>query len=126
MEENFLTQLAGEPTRGGVPGDALFANRGALMGGGIARGRLGHSDRDMIRFQFSVKGGRKEGGQQNHYLGLLEDRLWSVQDAGRENPLGGSPEGPRKAGHSSGRRSYRQSRSPSQSAVSQFREGWPG
>lgn len=82
MEQNCLTQLAGEPTRGGVPGDLLFANRGALVGDEVAKGHLRYSDCDRIWFQFSVKGGRTEGGQENHCLGLVEDRLRSVQTTG--------------------------------------------
>lgn len=83
VEENRLTEVAGEPTRGGVPGNLLLANRGALGGEEVARGHLGYSDHDTIQFQFSVKGGKKEeGGQQNHYLGYVENRLCSVQTTG--------------------------------------------
>jgi len=35
----------------------------------------------------------EERGEQNHHHGLSEDRIWPVQDAGCEGPLGESPEG---------------------------------
>ena len=44
-----------------------------------------------LRFSFHGK----EGGQQNHHHGLSEGRLWHVQDAGWESPLGEYPEGQR-------------------------------
>lgn len=82
VEQNFPTQVAGEPTRRVVPGDPLFANRGALVGDEVAKGLLGYSDCDRISFKYSVKWGRTEGGQENHCLGIVEDRLRSVQTTG--------------------------------------------
>ena len=50
MEENFLTQLVGEPTRGGALLDLLFTNREGLVGGVMVGGRLGLSNHEMIEF----------------------------------------------------------------------------
>ncbi|RMC22456.1 hypothetical protein DUI87_00770 [Hirundo rustica rustica] len=49
MEDNFLLQLVGEPTRGRTILD-LFANRDGLMGGVVVEGRLGQSDNEIIEF----------------------------------------------------------------------------
>ncbi|RMC06694.1 hypothetical protein DUI87_16135 [Hirundo rustica rustica] len=45
MEDNFLSQLVGEPTRGGTMLDLLFVN-----GDVVVRGRLGQSDHEIIEF----------------------------------------------------------------------------
>ncbi|KAM9590717.1 uncharacterized protein ACIBXB_005842 isoform 1-T1 [Morphnus guianensis] len=50
VEDNFLTQLVGEPTRGGALLDLLFTNREGLVGGVMVGGRLGLSDHEMIEF----------------------------------------------------------------------------
>lgn len=42
-----------------------------------------------------MKGGR---GSAKPQLRFVKDRLWSVWSTGGENPLGGSPEGPRRPG----------------------------
>jgi len=76
VEDNFLTQLAGESTRGGASLDLLFTNREELVGDVVAGGHLGCSNHKMI--EFSVCG--EEGGQQNHHHGISEGRLWPVQD----------------------------------------------
>jgi len=49
VEDNFLTQLVSEPTRGGASLDLLFANREGLVGD-VVGGRLGFSDHEMIEF----------------------------------------------------------------------------
>ena len=77
MEDNFLTQLVSEPTRKGVPLDLLFVNGEGLVGDMMVGGHLGHSDHEMIVFSSQRS---KEGGQQNCHLGLLEGRLWPVQE----------------------------------------------
>ena len=59
MEENFLTQLVGEPTRGGASLDLLFTNREGLVGDVVVRGRLGLSDHEMI--ESSVLGEVRKG-----------------------------------------------------------------
>ncbi|KAM9591475.1 uncharacterized protein ACIBXB_006271 [Morphnus guianensis] len=50
VEDNFLTQLVGEPTRGGALLDLLFTNREGLVGGVMVGGRLGLSDHEMVEF----------------------------------------------------------------------------
>ncbi|TRZ20739.1 hypothetical protein HGM15179_006364 [Zosterops borbonicus] len=50
MENNFLSQLVGEPSRGGPMLDLLFANRDGLVGDVVVRGCLGHSDHEIIEF----------------------------------------------------------------------------
>ncbi|RMC21416.1 hypothetical protein DUI87_02282 [Hirundo rustica rustica] len=50
MEDNFLSQLVGEPTRGGTMLDLLFANRDGLVGDVVVGGRLGQSDHEIIEF----------------------------------------------------------------------------
>ena len=49
MEDNFLTQLVSEPTRGCASLDLLFTNRG-LVGDVVVGGRLGLRDHEMIEF----------------------------------------------------------------------------
>jgi len=43
VEENFLTELVSEPTRGGASLDLLFTNREGLVGDVVVGGCLGHS-----------------------------------------------------------------------------------
>ena len=50
MENNFLTQLVGEPTSGRIILDLLFANRDGLVGDVVIGVHLGHSDHEMIEF----------------------------------------------------------------------------
>ena len=50
MEENFLTQLVSEPTRGGALLDLLLVNREELVGEVKVGGHLGCSDHEMIKF----------------------------------------------------------------------------
>ncbi|RMB99766.1 hypothetical protein DUI87_23768 [Hirundo rustica rustica] len=50
MQDNFLSQLVGEPTRGGTMLDLLFANRDGLVGDVVVGGRLGQSDHEIIEF----------------------------------------------------------------------------
>ncbi|TRZ26643.1 hypothetical protein HGM15179_000414 [Zosterops borbonicus] len=50
MEDNFLLQLVGEPTRGGTMLDLLFTNRDGLVGDVVVGGQLGHSDHGIIEF----------------------------------------------------------------------------
>ena len=58
VEDNFLTQLVGEPTRGGALLDLLFMNREGLVGGVMVGGRLGLRDHEMI--EFSILGEAKK------------------------------------------------------------------
>jgi len=51
-----------------------------LVGGVVVRSRLGRSDHEMT--EFSVLDGVRRGGQQNPHHGLLEGRVWLVQDTG--------------------------------------------
>ncbi|RMB92461.1 hypothetical protein DUI87_31103 [Hirundo rustica rustica] len=50
MEDNFLSQLVGEPTRGRTVLDLLFANRDGLVGDVVVGGRLGQNDHETIEF----------------------------------------------------------------------------
>ncbi|XP_054053995.1 lymphocyte function-associated antigen 3 isoform X1 [Rissa tridactyla] len=50
MEDNFLTQMVGEPTRGGALLDLLFTNKEGLVGDVEVGGRLGLSDHEMVKF----------------------------------------------------------------------------
>ncbi|PKU34200.1 hypothetical protein llap_15501 [Limosa lapponica baueri] len=50
MEDNFLTQLVGEPIRGGASLDLLFPNKEGLVGDVEVGGRLGLSDHEMVKF----------------------------------------------------------------------------
>ncbi|RMB91349.1 hypothetical protein DUI87_32140 [Hirundo rustica rustica] len=50
MEDNFLSQLVGEPSRGGTMLDLLFVNRDGLAGDVVVGGCLGQSDREIIEF----------------------------------------------------------------------------
>ncbi|GAB0208240.1 mitochondrial enolase superfamily member 1 [Grus japonensis] len=59
VEDNFLTQLVSEPTRGGASLDLLFTNREGLVGDVVVRGRLGLSDHEMI--EFSIHGEVRRG-----------------------------------------------------------------
>ena len=59
MEDNFLTQLVSELTRGGALLDLLLVNREELVGQVKAGGRLGCSDHEMI--EFSILGETKRG-----------------------------------------------------------------
>jgi len=56
---HFLTQLVGEPTRGGASLDLLFTNREGLVGDVVVGGHLGLNDHEMI--EFSVRGEVKRG-----------------------------------------------------------------
>ncbi|RMC12189.1 hypothetical protein DUI87_11325 [Hirundo rustica rustica] len=50
MEDNFLLQLVGEPTRGRIILDLLFANRDGLVGDVVVGGCLEQSDHEIIEF----------------------------------------------------------------------------
>jgi len=54
VEDNFLTQLVSEPTRGGASLDLLFINSEGLVGDVVVRGCLGLSGHEII--EFSVHG----------------------------------------------------------------------
>jgi len=79
MEDNFLTQLVSEFSRGGALLDLLFTDRG-LVGHVVVGSRLGLSDHEMP--EFSILGELQRRGQGNHHHGLLEGRLWPAQDTG--------------------------------------------
>jgi len=49
-EDNFLTQLVSEPTRGDASLDLLFTNREGLVGNVLGGGCLGLSEDEMIGF----------------------------------------------------------------------------
>ncbi|RMC01239.1 hypothetical protein DUI87_22188 [Hirundo rustica rustica] len=50
MEDNFLSRLVGEPTRGRTIFDLLFANRDGLVGAVMVGGCLGQNDDEIIEF----------------------------------------------------------------------------
>ena len=59
VEENFLTQLVNEPTRGGALLDLLFINTEGPVGDVEIRGHIGFSDHEMT--EFSVRDEVKRG-----------------------------------------------------------------
>jgi len=59
VEDNFLTQLVSEPTKGGASLDLLFTNREGLLGDVVVGGCLGLSDHEMT--ESSVHGEVKRG-----------------------------------------------------------------
>ncbi|RMC09661.1 hypothetical protein DUI87_13447 [Hirundo rustica rustica] len=59
MEDNVLSQLVSEPTRGETMLDLLFANREGLVGDVMVRGRLRKSGHEMI--EFSIFGETRRG-----------------------------------------------------------------
>ncbi|GAB0209080.1 hypothetical protein GRJ2_003373700 [Grus japonensis] len=59
VEDNFLTQLVGEPTSGGASLNVLFTNREGLVGDVVVGGRLGLSTHEMI--EFSILGEVRRG-----------------------------------------------------------------
>ena len=94
MEDKFLAQLARETSRGGALLDLLFTNRQGLAGGAKIRSYLGQSNHEMVEFSTLAEVRRGGGGaHQNCYLVLQDGRLQTVQDTGRENLWGFSPEG---------------------------------
>lgn len=52
VEDNFLTQLVNEPSRGGA---MLFVSKEGLVGAVVASGHLGQSDCKLLRFSILVK-----------------------------------------------------------------------
>jgi len=50
VEDNFLTQLVSEPTRGGALLDLLFTDRKGLVGDVVVRGCFGLSNHEMTEF----------------------------------------------------------------------------
>ncbi|TRZ14270.1 hypothetical protein HGM15179_012835 [Zosterops borbonicus] len=50
MDDNFLSQLVGEPIRGETMLDLLFTNRDGLLENVVVGGRLGQSDHEIIEF----------------------------------------------------------------------------
>ena len=55
VEDNFLTQLVRELTRGSNILDLLSVNRECLVGDVKVGGRLGHSDHEMLDFSIPVE-----------------------------------------------------------------------
>jgi len=58
-DDNFLTQLVSEPTRGGASLDLWFTNREGLVEDVVVGGHLGLSDHEMT--EFSVQSEVKMG-----------------------------------------------------------------
>ena len=57
MEDNFLTQLVSEPTRGGASLDLLFTDREGLVGDVAVGGCLGLSDHEMSSLEMKLREG---------------------------------------------------------------------
>ncbi|KAJ7405602.1 hypothetical protein WISP_138627 [Willisornis vidua] len=49
VEDNFLTQLINEPTRGGALLDLLFVNKEGLVGDMVLAGLLGQSAHELLK-----------------------------------------------------------------------------
>jgi len=73
VEDNFLTQLVSDPTRGGASLDLLLTNTKELVGDVVIRGCFGLSNPEKI--EFSILAEVKREGQQSHHHGLSEGRL---------------------------------------------------
>ncbi|XP_009874290.1 PREDICTED: uncharacterized protein LOC104278875 [Apaloderma vittatum] len=69
VEDNFLTQLVSEPTRGGALLDLLLTNREGLVDNVVVGGLLGLSDHEMIDFSIL---------DQDYYHGIPKGRLQPV------------------------------------------------
>ncbi|RMC01235.1 hypothetical protein DUI87_22184 [Hirundo rustica rustica] len=75
MEDNFLSQLVGEPTRGRTIFDLLFANRDGLVGAVVVGGRLGQNDDEIIEFLIF---GEIRRNTKKTYTGFPEGRLGPI------------------------------------------------
>jgi len=101
VEDNFLTQLVGEPTRQGAPPNLWFTNREELVGDVMVGGRLGYSNHEIIVFNCRRN---KEGrltelppwSSTGQTLACLE--AWLTESLGRQS---WGAKDSRKAGHSS-------------------------
>ena len=60
VADNFLPQPVSEPTREGAPLDLSFTNRGGLARHGMAGGRLGQSDHEIM-IEFSILAEARRG-----------------------------------------------------------------
>ncbi|KAK4818426.1 hypothetical protein QYF61_012960, partial [Mycteria americana] len=78
VEDNFLTQLVSEPTRGGASLDLLFTNREGLVGDVVVAGCLGLSNHDMI--EFSIRG-EKGHATQEEYRDLVKSCREKIRKA---------------------------------------------
>ncbi|CAM5085999.1 unnamed protein product [Natator depressus] len=56
VEDNFLAQVLGEPTRGGAFLDLLLTNRVELVGEAKVDGNLGGSDHELVEFRILTQG----------------------------------------------------------------------
>jgi len=84
VEENFLTQLVSEPTRGGASLDLLFTNREGLVGDVVVGGCLGLSDHEMT--EFSVRGEVKREASKTNTMDFWRacSGCWLRESLGRE------------------------------------------
>ncbi|PKU44320.1 rna-directed dna polymerase from mobile element jockey-like [Limosa lapponica baueri] len=84
MEDNFLTQLVEEPTRGGTSLDLLFTNKEGLVGDVGVGGHLELTDHEMVEFSIL-----SEGQQKSFYKYVnkkrVRDNLHPLLDAGGNN-----------------------------------------
>ena len=84
MEDSFLMQLVGEPTRGGALLDLVFANREGLVGEVKVGDRLGQSDHGIV--EFSILGEVKRVTSKTTFLNF--QRADFDQGACITGPLG--------------------------------------
>jgi len=95
VEDNFLTQLVSEPTRGGVSLHLLFTNRG-LVGDVVFGGHLGLSNHEMI--EFLVCGEVKRGESKITILDFQRADFGLFRMLVERVPWENSPEGQRGSG----------------------------
>lgn len=76
VEDNFLSQLVSEPTKGGTMLDLLFANRDGLVGDVVVGDCLEHSDHEII--EFLIFGEIRRNINKTFTLDFWEGRLWRI------------------------------------------------
>ncbi|PKU40561.1 adaptin ear-binding coat-associated protein 1 [Limosa lapponica baueri] len=88
VEDNFLTQLVGEPTRESALLDLLLVNREGLVGDVKVQGRLGQSDHEII--EFSILAEARQGASRTATLDFQKADLaclgtWLRVSLGRQS-----------------------------------------
>ena len=77
INDNFLVQMIGKPTRRGALLD-LIPNKERLVGHVKVEGNLGGSDHEMVEFR-TQRGGSERGKKQDHSPGQQESRFFPSQ-----------------------------------------------
>ncbi|RMC15026.1 hypothetical protein DUI87_07205 [Hirundo rustica rustica] len=88
MEDNFLLQLVGEPTRGRTMLDVLLTNKDRLVGGVVIGGHLGHSDHEIV--EFSIFGDVRRSINKTFILDFRRADLDLFRRLSPESSLGSS------------------------------------